>query len=66
MKTREVLVFTRRSRRWGRWEFAHKEWNEHDNCDWWVRRDFSHICRVGDEIATLPTPKAPARHAVEA
>lgn len=56
---KELLVFARHTRKW---EFAHQEWNEAQLKWQWVRsRDGgSYICKVGQEVATMPVPPPPA------
>lgn len=54
------LVYAR-----GKWEIAHKEQfpleagSRLSGSLNWIRSDMSWICRVGDEMATLPLPPKP-------
>jgi hypothetical protein len=61
-KAKEVLVWAKHTRKW---EFARQELPHAndiargDTRAFWVRRDYSTICPVGEEIATLPVPPPP-------
>ena len=63
---KRVLIFARHTKRW---ETAHREKLDEngitsaDGQGWWVRDDFSTICKVGDEMAVQSLPPHPEAEA---
>jgi hypothetical protein len=56
--SKDVLIWARHTRKW---EIARQEMIAVAAMRelWWVRRDTSTICRVGDEVAAHPLPAKP-------